>query len=101
MGGVRPITDVWILGRPKVKYYGAYPAGFLERARPLIVGGDPDASVWHMPGGMCKKYNVKPGGHVGVLDYMWPAPKTGKQVAAIAVGTGKNARARWFTVWRS
>jgi hypothetical protein len=29
----RPITDVWILARPKVKYYGAYPNGFLERAR--------------------------------------------------------------------
>lgn len=199
MSSVRPITDVWILGRPKIKYYGAYPSGFLERARPLIVGGNPDACVWHMPGGMCKKYNgkhggitlsgygkndlcfdldygvnpdyrvdllnisewevikdlvrirlykdvktlkiprpdgiiidlpytpadadkyspgssklpklnyvlnhalriVKPGGHVGVLDYMWPAPKTGKQVAAIAVGTGKNARARWFTVWGS
>ena len=28
----RPITDVWILGRPKVRYYGAYPSGFLERA---------------------------------------------------------------------
>jgi SAM-dependent methyltransferase len=29
----RPITDTWILARPKVPYYGAYPCGFLERAR--------------------------------------------------------------------
>lgn len=32
----RPITDFWILARPKVKYYGAYPSGFLERARALV-----------------------------------------------------------------
>lgn len=32
----RPIADVWILARPKVKYYGAYPNGFLERALPLL-----------------------------------------------------------------
>jgi hypothetical protein len=32
----RPITDTWILARPKVKYYGAYPNGFLERARVFL-----------------------------------------------------------------
>lgn len=32
----RPITDVWILARPMVKYYGAYPSGFLTRARDLL-----------------------------------------------------------------
>lgn len=37
---------------------------------------------------------------VGVLDYRWPAPKTGREVFAIAVGTGRNQRARWFTGWR-
>lgn len=43
----RPITDVWILGRSKTKdpetgksYYGAYLSGFLERARPMLVGGN-------------------------------------------------------------
>ena len=34
--GYRPITDLWFLARPKVKYYGAYPNGFLERARALL-----------------------------------------------------------------
>ena len=29
----RPITDVMILARSKTKYYGAFPAGFLSRAR--------------------------------------------------------------------
>jgi len=28
----RPITDVWIFARSKVKYFGAYSAGFLSRA---------------------------------------------------------------------
>lgn len=210
----RPITDSWILGRSKTKgndgknYYGAYPAGFLERARPLLVGGDHDASVWHIPGGMAKNYNgspeekggitlsgfgkndktididsacnpdflmdvryiltpsshspyfiiiddttvsyahgypkktanrpdailvdrpyseeeavnyacgaevfpdinkllkdclhlVRPGGHVGVIDWVWPhAGKVGREVAVIAVSTGRNSRARFFTVWK-
>ncbi len=52
---------------------------------------------------------VPVGGCVGILDYLWPgAPKTGrkgamkdraKEVAVIAVGTGRNSRARWLTVW--
>lgn len=32
----RPICDMWILARPKIKYYGAYPSGFLSRARELL-----------------------------------------------------------------
>jgi hypothetical protein len=204
----RPICDVWILGRSKTKdpstgknYYGAYPSGFLERARPMLVGGDPSASILHVCGGMSKHYNgVKGGitlsgfgknditldidpeckpdilfdarelhlverhpyndmlhrkythampekqfglkapdailidrpyseedakhyrcgpdvlpdlnklvsdclrltdGLVGVIDYQWPSVKDAKEVAAIAVGTGRNARARWFTIWKS
>lgn len=201
----RPITDVWILGRQKVGYWGAYPSGFLERARELL--GMPDI-CWHMPGGMARKYNdvriggknsparlsgfgdndvtfdlaeecnpdylvdlnlieywdkekisrrvqimseldvneaitipepdailidlpytpddadryapgrsklpklnmvfqnalrlVKPGGRVGVIDYMWPSPgkiKT-KETAAIGVSVGRNSRIRIFTVWK-
>jgi hypothetical protein len=57
MGGVRPITDYWILARCKHGYFGGYPAGFLERARWLMLGGDMNASVWHIPGGMAHKYN--------------------------------------------
>jgi hypothetical protein len=32
----RPICDSWILARSKMKYFGAYPSGFLERARALL-----------------------------------------------------------------
>lgn len=44
---------------------------------------------------------IVPLGHkVGVLDYLWPHPgKFGKEVGVFAVGTGRNARARWFTVF--
>lgn len=51
----RPICDVWILARPKVKYYGAYPNGFLERALPMI-GASDQTEVLHMCGGRAKDY---------------------------------------------
>ena len=57
----RPITDVWILARPKVKYYGAYPNGFLERARALL-GVTPFDPVLHVCGGMARSYPAKPRG---------------------------------------
>jgi hypothetical protein len=57
----RPITDVWILARPKVKYYGAYPNGFLERARALL-GVTPLDSVLHVCGGCASRYPAKPRG---------------------------------------
>lgn len=50
----RPITDFWFLARPKVKYYGAYPAGFLERARVLL--GDRLQPMLHVCGGRAKDY---------------------------------------------
>jgi hypothetical protein len=31
----RPFTDVWILARPKSKYFGVYPAGFLATGQRL------------------------------------------------------------------
>lgn len=58
MGNYRPITDVWILARPKVKYYGAYPNGFLERARALL-GVGPRDSVLHVCGGRAREYPNK------------------------------------------
>lgn len=206
----RPICDVWILARPKLKdsqrYYGAYPAGFLHRARQLM-GVRPEDPLLHVCGGMVKESlyhgfgpndktldlnrDLKPdyvmdarrigsggdakdlfphpdgvvicfdemedktfsfrhspmlagdlwpamiidrpytaedhehydvpkdvfpsdlndllrrclrcveiGGRVGVLDYVWPHPgKAGKETAVVAVGTGRNNRARWFTVF--
>jgi hypothetical protein len=51
----RPICDTWILARSKVKYYGAYPAGFLHRARHLL-GAPIDAPVLHVCSGKIKEY---------------------------------------------
>lgn len=166
----RPITDVWILARPKVKYHGAYPAGFLHRARALLGVGPLDA-VLHVCAGKVRDYpyrgvgpndrtvdldpacepdylldvrdglpvgpwravlidrpytpedaaryapgvntlpainpllksalNVLPDGcRVGVLDYVWPQPpRDATEAAVVAVGCGRNQRARWFTVF--
>lgn len=59
----RPITDVWILARPKVKYYGAYPNGFLERAK-VLLGATPCQMVLHVCGGHAKAYpNTRVMGH--------------------------------------
>lgn len=55
MNSYRPITDVWLLGRPKVPYYGAYPSGFLERARALLGVGYLDP-VLHVCGGRVRDY---------------------------------------------
>jgi hypothetical protein len=51
----RPITDTWILARPKVKYYGAYPNGFLERAR-VFLPVTRHEPVLHVCGGKAKEY---------------------------------------------
>ena len=55
MPSYRPITDCWILARSKVKYYGAFPAGFLHRARALL-GVRPHDPVLHVCGGMVRQY---------------------------------------------
>lgn len=191
----RPITDVWILARSKTKYYGAYPAGFLHRARALLGVGRHEP-VLHVCAGRVRDYTMRGlgkwdvtldndpalapdfcrdardplplkllcgytadqqrfgpvtsanlpagntfwpavlidrpytvydathyangegalpelndllkrslqivpvGGCVGVLDYLWPHPgKHGREVAVVGVGTGRNNRARWFTVF--
>ena len=51
----RPVADLWILARPKVKYHGAYPSGFLGRARSLLGVGHEDG-VLHVCGGLVKDY---------------------------------------------
>lgn len=172
----RPICDTWILARSKVNYYGAYPAGFLARARALLGVGNGD-SVLHVCSGRVRDYpyrgfgsndytldldpdlepdflqdardelprcpltpegkwpailidrpyseidaahyapgaqklpdlndllkrsllSVAEGGKVGTLDYLWPHPgKLGKEVAVVAVGTGRNNRCRWYCVF--
>lgn len=54
----RPITDVWILARSKVKYFGAYPAGFLSRARDML-GVGLDDQVLHVCGGKVRDYPMR------------------------------------------
>lgn len=54
----RPITDTWILARSKTKYYGAFPAGFLGRARDLLGVGIAD-SVLHICSGRVRDYPYK------------------------------------------
>lgn len=60
----RPIADMWILARAKLKngkkYYGAYLGGFPERARALL-GVTLNDSVLHVCGGMAKHYPYKGG----------------------------------------
>jgi hypothetical protein len=55
----RPITDMWILARAKLKggekYYGAYLGGFPERARALL-GVRIDQPVLHVCGGKSRLY---------------------------------------------
>ena len=56
----RPFTDVWILARPKSKYFSAYPAGFLRRARDLI-GCSQEDQVLHVCSGDIANYKCGPG----------------------------------------
>lgn len=51
----RPITDVWVLTRSRVHFYGAYPFGFLSRARALL-GVGPDDCVLHLCAGKIREY---------------------------------------------
>lgn len=51
----RPITDLWILTRPKVKYYGAYPCGFVDRGRSLL-GVTITDRVLHVCSGKIREY---------------------------------------------
>jgi len=55
MTNYRPICDVWLLARTRTGYYGAYPYGFLQRARDLIGCGLKDR-VLHVCSGAIKKY---------------------------------------------
>jgi len=60
----RPITDMWLLARAKLKdgkkYYGAYLGGFPERARALL-GATINEPILHVCGGMAKYYPYKAG----------------------------------------
>jgi hypothetical protein len=60
----RPITDMWLLARAKLKnghkYYGAYLGGFPERAR-ILLGASINDPVLHICGGKAKHYPYKAG----------------------------------------
>jgi hypothetical protein len=60
----RPITDIWILTRAKLKnkkkFYGAYLGGFPERARALMACRW-DEPVLHVCGGMARDYPYRRG----------------------------------------
>ncbi len=64
MSNYRPITDTWYCVRPKlkggVKYYGAYPAGFLERAR-VLMGVHINDPVLHVCSGYAHLYPYEGG----------------------------------------
>ena len=51
----RPICDTWILARSKVKYYGAFPSGFLHRARHLL-GVSINLPILFVCGGKVRQY---------------------------------------------
>jgi len=55
----RPVTDVWILGRPKIPYWGAYLSGFLGRARAFLCRED--EPLLHVCGGRAKDYPFSTG----------------------------------------
>jgi len=58
MPSYRPTCDTWILARPKVKYYGAYPNGFLHRARELLGVGIQD-EILHVCSGKIREYPLR------------------------------------------
>lgn len=59
MSNYRPITDMWILARAKLKdgqtYYGAYLGGFPERAR-VLIGCSLQDPCLHVCSGKAKDY---------------------------------------------
>ena len=59
----RPITDTWLLAPSKVGYYGAYPNGFLQRARDLLCRMT--EPLFHVCAGRARAY---PGYGFGPLD---------------------------------
>jgi hypothetical protein len=54
----RPICDTWILARSKVKFYGAFPAGFLHRARHMVSAHINDP-VLFVCGGKVREYTYR------------------------------------------
>ena len=53
-----PFTDTWWAVRSWLKFYGAYPRGFLARARELV-GAGIDEPVLHVCGGRVRDYQQR------------------------------------------
>lgn len=118
MSSYRPICDRWIFARAKLlpypdgtprKYYGAYLAGFPERAR-VLLGATLEEPVLHVCGGMAKFYpyargfgkndktldlahECEPDFEVDCRYEDWPT--------GIEIWTGSAAEAPCFTPWRA
>lgn len=84
----RPITDTWILARPKVRYHGAYPVGFPERARVYMpcLRSEP---VLHACGGAAKLYRDPAG---PAWSKVCPADVTCDAAAVIRTKDGKTTK---------
>jgi hypothetical protein len=55
-----PFTDTWWCCRSWLKYYGAYPRGFLRKARELVLAGQPfDAPILHVCSGRVRDYQTR------------------------------------------
>jgi hypothetical protein len=87
-----------------------YPAGFAAvLCDPPYSPEDakryaPGAAAYPAPNAILRRglEAVEIGRRVGILHYVWPAPPRAtmaKEVFVAAVGTGRNGRARWYTVW--
>lgn len=95
-----PIQLTWILVRPKVKYYGAYPAGFLGRARNLF-NIAPSEPLLHVCSGKVSEYQ---GPHGGILYPGWgPNDKTLDLDPALCPDFCQDARLPFpaLTAWKA
>ena len=55
-----PGTEFWFTCRSWLKFYGAYPRGFLAKARELVLAGQPfDAPILHVCGGRVRDYQTR------------------------------------------
>ena len=56
----KPHTETWWCCRSWLKFYGAYPRGFLRKARELVLAGQPfDAPILHVCSGRARDYQTR------------------------------------------
>ncbi len=55
-----PQTETWWTVRSWLKFYGAYPRGFLAKARELVLAGQPcDSPILHVCSGRVRDYQTR------------------------------------------